>query len=138
MALIHFFTTKYGIALLILLLAGVSYYYYRYFKNRKKKPMPVFKANIFEALGKNEPSGRTNLHVAFPEKKDAMSDKTYNRFKVEPKKEEPKKEEPKQEPHIEHESEFEKLKKGYKPKGDEFDFDLRNAIISHEILKKKQ
>ncbi len=137
MSFFGFITSKYGIALLVLLLAGVVYGYFRFFKNRKKKPAPVFKVNIFESLGKNEPSGRTNLHVSFPEKKDPMSDKTYNRFKVEPKKEEPKKEEPKHEPHKEHVDEFEKLKKGYKSDAEEFDFDLRNAMISHEILRKK-
>jgi hypothetical protein len=137
MSFLEFITSKYGIALLLLLLGGVIYGYLRFFKNRKKKPAPVFKVNVFEALGKNEPSGRTNLHVSFPEKKDPMSDKTYNRFKVEAKNEEPIKEEPKHEPHIEHVNEFDKLKKGYKPENGEFDFDLRNAIISHEILRKK-
>jgi len=116
-------------------LAGVLFLLYKAYQKKKKKPtVQIQKPDIFKVLGENETSGSRNEHFVFPERNSPMKEQTINKFKIA---EEPKKQEPKVKGPA---NELEKLKKDYtgeQPNDRGFVFNLENAIISHELLKKR-
>ncbi len=131
---------------LFLIGMGLYFYFYKSKKNTQPAPKIVQKPSVFEQLGITEDSGSINMHFQFPEKKDSMSENMLNKYKVGSNE---KKAENHGHKHSEHshdkehnEHDFDHLKKekdsDYNEKEDRsFDFDLKNAILSHEILKKK-